>query len=53
MMFRHLEWILIPYKRYSLVSFWAPNYDYVLPDSADRRILAGEYYLRRNDIVKC
>ena len=40
-------------SRYSLVSFWAPNYDYVLPDSADRRILAGEYYLRRNGFVKC
>ena len=33
--------------RYSLVSFWGPNYDYVLPDK-DGCVLTGEYYLKRN-----
>jgi len=38
------------FERYSLVSFWAPNYDVVLPDSehVGGWVTAGEHYLRRN-----
>eukprot|EP00929_Paragymnodinium_shiwhaense_P088205 TRINITY_DN48469_c0_g1_i2.p1 TRINITY_DN48469_c0_g1~~TRINITY_DN48469_c0_g1_i2.p1 ORF type:complete len:446 (-),score=30.94 TRINITY_DN48469_c0_g1_i2:481-1818(-) len=43
------------HERYSLVSFWGPNYDYLLPDRAqsgeERNVLAGEYYLKRNSIL--
>lgn len=45
-------------ERYSLVSFWGPNYEFLLPDRdpeyADRNdmcVLAGEYYLARNAIL--
>jgi len=40
------------FERYSLVSFWAPNYDAVLPDSEHDGgwVAAGEHYLRRNGL---
>ena len=39
--------------RISLVSFWAPNYETLLPDpnAKSGRILAGEYYLSRNNMI--
>ena len=39
--------------RYSLVSFWAPNYETRLPDSntPSKHVLSGEYYLMRNNMV--
>jgi len=42
-----------PFERYSLVSFWAPNYDVVLPDSehVGGWVAAGEHYLRRNGFL--
>ena len=40
-------------KRISLVSFWAPNYDTLLPDlnAVSKNIFSGEYYLMRNNMV--
>ena len=40
-------------ERYSLVSFWAPNYETLLPDNnvASKHIFCGEHYLIRNNIV--
>ena len=40
-------------KRISLVSFWAPNYETLLPDpnAATKNILSGEYYLMRNNML--
>ena len=39
--------------RYSLVSFWAPNYETILPDpnAASKNVISGEYYLRRNNMI--
>ena len=39
--------------RYSLVSFWAPNYETHLPDPnvSSKHVLSGEYYLMRNNMV--
>lgn len=41
------------FERHSLVSFWAPNYDVMLPDPtrAGGQVLAGEYYLERNGFL--
>ena len=41
-------------ERYSLVSFWAPDYATPLPDPdvPTAKILCGEYYLKRNNIMK-
>lgn len=39
------------YDRYSLVSFWGPNYDYLLPDRDGTKVLTGEYYLGRNHLL--
>ena len=36
------------FDRCSLVSFWAPDYDTLLPDPKHGSILTGEYYLKRN-----
>ena len=40
-------------KRISLVSFWAPNYETLLPDpqAKSKRIFAGEYYMSRNNMI--
>jgi isopenicillin N synthase-like dioxygenase len=39
--------------RYSLVSFWAPNYDTILPDPNvnSKKVISGEYYLKRNNMI--
>lgn len=39
------------FRRYSIVSFWAPNYDTLLPDPEHGHILTGEYYLKRNGFL--
>lgn len=41
------------FERYSLISFWAPNYDVLLPDPdlPCGKVLAGEHYLKRNNFV--
>eukprot|EP00746_Dinoflagellata_sp_MGD_P139926 gnl/MRDRNA2_/MRDRNA2_73269_c0_seq2.p1 gnl/MRDRNA2_/MRDRNA2_73269_c0~~gnl/MRDRNA2_/MRDRNA2_73269_c0_seq2.p1 ORF type:complete len:160 (-),score=23.60 gnl/MRDRNA2_/MRDRNA2_73269_c0_seq2:330-785(-) len=41
------------FERYSLVSFWAPNYDALLPDPdlPYGKVLVGEHYLKRNNII--
>lgn len=38
------------FERYSLVSFWAPNYDVYIPDPDMPlgKVLTGEHYLNRN-----
>lgn len=44
------------FDRHSLVSFWAPNYDVMLPDPTQPcgHVLCGEYYLQRNGFLpKC
>jgi isopenicillin N synthase-like dioxygenase len=48
-------------ERYSLVSFWGPNYEFLLPNnggglgkgakSSNAGVLAGEYYLRRSALL--
>ena len=39
-------------ERYSLVGFWGPNYEYLIPDGEDgEKILTGEYYLKRNALL--
>ena len=39
--------------RYSLVSFWAPNFETLLPESnvPSKNVLSGEYYLKRNNMI--
>lgn len=39
--------------RYSLVSFWAPNYDTLLPDPnvTSKNVISGEYYLKRCNMI--
>lgn len=41
------------FDRYSLVSFWGPNYEYPIPDPhvPAGEILSGEYYLKRNNLL--
>ena len=41
------------YDRYSLVSFWAPNYDTLLPNpkTEPKYVLSGEYYMMRNNMI--
>ena len=41
------------WERYSLVSFWAPNYETLLPEKnvASKHIFCGEHYLIRNNII--
>ena len=38
-------------ERYSLVSFWAPNFETILPslEAKTGSLLSGEYYLKRNN----
>ena len=43
-----------PFERYSLVSFWAPNYDVALPGDLEGRapvVPVGEHYLERNGML--
>lgn len=39
--------------RYSLISFWAPDYEFLLPDpeAPCGKVLVGEHYLRRNAMI--
>lgn len=41
------------FERYSLVSFWGPNYEVMIPDpnAPCGKVLAGEHYLKRNAFV--
>eukprot|EP00927_Polykrikos_kofoidii_P086906 TRINITY_DN9875_c2_g1_i1.p1 TRINITY_DN9875_c2_g1~~TRINITY_DN9875_c2_g1_i1.p1 ORF type:complete len:472 (+),score=77.18 TRINITY_DN9875_c2_g1_i1:74-1489(+) len=41
------------FERYSLISFWAPNYDMLLPDPdlPYGRVPAGEHYLKRTGFI--
>ena len=41
------------HDRYSLVSFWAPNYETILPDpkASSKNVISGEYYLKRNNMI--
>lgn len=42
------------FERYSLVSFWAPNFDLILPDTEAPfgKVLSGEHYLKRNGLLE-
>eukprot|EP00746_Dinoflagellata_sp_MGD_P041657 gnl/MRDRNA2_/MRDRNA2_20072_c0_seq1.p1 gnl/MRDRNA2_/MRDRNA2_20072_c0~~gnl/MRDRNA2_/MRDRNA2_20072_c0_seq1.p1 ORF type:complete len:446 (+),score=97.76 gnl/MRDRNA2_/MRDRNA2_20072_c0_seq1:85-1422(+) len=42
------------FPRYSLISFWAPNYDVLLPDPdlPYGKVLAGEHYCKRNHLIE-
>ena len=41
------------YERISLVSFWAPNYETLLPDpkAVTKNVFCGEYYMKRNNMI--